>query len=94
MLCEIKREELNILTIIKENNMDILMLVRSGIFLLVGLISIIFRKQLNNLKNQFLTKISKEKLVRDERNRYINIGLIFIAISIILLIYSITRYVQ
>ena len=51
--------------------MDILMLVRSCIFLIGGLISIIFRKQLNNLKNRFFTIINKEKLVRDERNAYI-----------------------
>lgn len=71
--------------------MDILMMVRAGIFLLGGLICIIFRNQLNNLKNRFFTKINKEKLVRDERNAYIYIGIIFIVISIILLIYSITR---
>ncbi len=71
--------------------MDILMLIRSGILLFAGLISIIFRKQLNNLKNSFFSKINLKKLVRDEINTYVYFGIICIIISIILFIFSITN---
>ena len=69
--------------------MDDLMLVRSGIFLVGGLISIIFRKQLNNLKNRFFTKLNMKKWVRDERKVNIYLGIIFIIISIILFVFAI-----
>ncbi len=71
--------------------MDIFMLIRSGIFLVAGLICIIFRKQLNNVKNSWLTKLNMKKRVKDERKTYVHIGIFFIVISIILFIYSITR---
>lgn len=70
--------------------MDDLMLVRSGIFLVGGLVSIIFRKQLNNLKNRLFTKLDLKKWVRDESKGYIIAGMIFIIISIILFIFSTT----
>ena len=70
--------------------MDDLMLVRSGIFLVGGLISIIFRKQLNNHKNRLFTKLDLKKWVRDESKGYIITGIIFIIISIILFIFSTT----
>lgn len=68
--------------------MDNLMLIRAFIFLAAGLISIIFRKQLNNIKNKFLNKLNiKHK--EDERNVYFYFGIIFIIISIALFMYSI-----
>ncbi len=66
------------------------MLVRSGIFLVGGLVSIIFRKQLNNLKNRLFTKLDLKKWVRDESKGYIITWIIFIIISIILFIFSTT----
>ena len=65
------------------------MLIRSGIFLVAGLICIIFPKQLNNLKNRFFTKLNMKKWVRDERKVYIYLGIIFIIISIILFVFAI-----
>ena len=71
--------------------MDNLMLIRTGIFLVAGLICIIFRKQLNNLKNRFFTKLNIKKWVRDERKVYVYIGILFIIVSVILFVYSITH---
>lgn len=61
------------------------MLIRSIIFLIGGLVSIIFRKQLNSLKNRLFTNLNKENWVRDEPKGYTT-GIIFIIISIILFI--------
>jgi hypothetical protein len=69
--------------------MDTFMVIRSGIFLAGGLISIIFRKQLNNFKNRMLKKLHLESKIKDEKKAYYYTGMIFIAISIILLIYAI-----
>ena len=67
------------------------MLIRSGIFLVAGLICIIFPEQLNNLKNRFFTKLNMKKWVRDERKVYIYIGIVFIIISIILFVFAISN---
>jgi len=62
------------------------MLIRSGIFLIAGLVSIIFRKQLNNLKNNLFEKLHFKR--RNEIKAYLPLGIIFIIISIILFIIS------
>ncbi len=67
------------------------MAIRSGIFLVGGLICIIFGKQLNDLKNRLFTKLNKKKWIRDERKGYIYIGILFMIISVILFAYSITH---
>lgn len=69
--------------------MDNINLIRSGIFLLAGLVTIIFRVRLNNFKNNILEKLNFKK--RNEAKSYIHIGIVFIIISIILFIYSITQ---
>jgi uncharacterized membrane protein len=71
--------------------MDKINLIRAGIFLLGGLVSILFREQLNNIKNKWLVKFNMKKRVKDERKTYVYMGIILIIISIILFIYSITR---
>jgi len=63
-----------------------LMLIRSIIFLTAGIITIIFGKQLNNIKNKILIKLNFKP--RDERNSYFTLGIIFIVIAIILFLYS------
>jgi hypothetical protein len=63
--------------------------IRSGIFLVAGLVTIIFRKQLNNFKNRILKKLHMENRIKDERKSYVYMGIIFIIISMILLIFSI-----
>jgi len=67
------------------------MLIRSGIFLVGGLVSILFHKQLNNWKNHMLKRLHLDKMIKDERKGYIYTGIFFIVISIILFVYSITR---
>ena len=71
--------------------MDVLNLIRSGIFLTGGLVSIIFHRKLNNWKNHILKKLKLKRKVKDERKDYIHIGIGFIIISIGLFIYAITH---
>jgi len=71
--------------------MDKFNLIRSAIFLTAGLISIIFRKQLNNFKNYLLEKFNMKNRVKDERKIYFYFGIIFLIISVILFLYSITH---
>ena len=72
-------------------SMDNFMLIRSGIFLIAGLVTIIFKKQLNNFKNNMLQRLHMENRIKDERKSYIYLGIIFIIISMILFAYSITH---
>ena len=60
------------------------MTIRAGIFFVAGIVTIIFRKQLNSIKNKFLLKFHiKEK---DETKFYIVFGIISLIISVILFI--------
>ena len=65
--------------------------IRSAIFLIGGLVSIIFRERLNNFKNKILEKLNLKNRIKDERKGYIYTGIILIIISIILFIYAITH---
>ena len=67
--------------------MDTAMLIRSGIFLVAGLVSILYRVRLNNVKNDVLEKLHLQK--RNEIRSYIYIGIVFIIISIILFVIAI-----
>ena len=69
--------------------MDGTNMIRAGIFLVGGLVSIIFRKQLNDFKNRILKRLHIK--ARDERKAYIYTGVFFFIISAILFIYSITH---
>jgi len=64
--------------------MDTAMLIRSGIFLVAGLVLILFRVRLNNVKNDVLEKLHLQR--RNEIRSYIYIGIVFIIISIILFV--------
>jgi hypothetical protein len=63
--------------------------IRSSIFLVAGLVTIIFRKQLNNFKNRMLKKLHFK--TKNEKKSYVYMGIIFIIISIVLFVYSITH---
>ena len=69
--------------------MDKFNLIRSGIFFVGGLVTILFRKQLNNIKNNLFEKFGIKR--KDERKTYVYFGIIFFIISLILLVYSITH---
>jgi len=69
--------------------MDKINLIRAGIFLAGGLVSIIFRVRLNNFKNKICKKLGFKS--KDERKGYVYAGIILMIISIILLVYSITH---
>ncbi|NOR84732.1 hypothetical protein GQ473_01300 [archaeon] len=71
--------------------MDTLMAIRSGIFLVAGLMSILFRKQFNNFKNHMLEKFHMKNRIKDERKVYFYMGIVYILISIILVVFSITH---
>ena len=74
--------------------MDILFFIRSIIFLVGGLVTIIFRKELNNFKNHhivpLLIRFGFKSKIKDEIKCYYQIGILFIIISVILFIVSIT----
>jgi hypothetical protein len=59
-------------------------IIRAGIFFTAGLISIIFRENLNNTKNRLFEKINIKP--KDERRAYIYFGIVFFIISIVLLL--------
>lgn len=63
--------------------------IRAGIFLIGGLVSILFHKQLNNLKNRVLEKLNFKS--RDERKGYFITGIIFILIAIVLFVYALVN---
>jgi len=65
------------------------MAIRSDIFLVAGLVMILFRIKLNNFKNKVLEKLHFKR--RNEIKSYIYIGIVFIIISIILFIFAITH---
>lgn len=71
--------------------MDKINIIRAGIFLVAGLVTIIFGKQLNNFKNHMLENLNKKNWIKDERKAYVYCGIFFIIISVILFAYSITR---
>ena len=64
-------------------------IIRAEIFFVAGLIVIIFRKQLNNIKNKLLIKINIKP--KDERKTYIYFGILFFIISFILLMFGLIR---
>ena len=74
--------------------MDILYFIRSIIFLVGGLVAIIFRKELNNFKNYYivplLIRFGFKIKVKNEIKSYYQLGIVFIIISVILFIVSIT----
>jgi len=71
--------------------MDVINAIRSGIFFVAGVGSILFRKKLDNFKNYLLEKIHMESKIKDERKVYFYTGIVFIIISIILLVFAITH---
>ena len=71
--------------------MDNINAIRAGIFLVGGLVSIIFQKQLDNLKNNLLKKIHMKHRIKDERKGYFYTGIVLIIISIILFTFAITH---
>jgi len=74
--------------------MDILYFIRSIIFLVGGLVTIIFRKELNNFKNHYivplLIRLGFKSKVKNEIKTYYQLGIVFIIISVVLFIVSIT----
>ena len=66
-------------------------LIRAGIFLVGGLVSIIFRVRLNKVKNRMLKKLNLKRLIKDESKDYIYTAIFFFIIAIILFIYSINN---
>ena len=74
--------------------MDILFFIRSIIFLVGGLATIIFRKELNNFKNRYIVpllfRFGFKSKVKNEIKVYYQLGIVFILISAALFIVSIT----
>jgi len=68
--------------------MDIFNLIRAGIFIVAGLICIIFRERLNAFKNRMLKKFHFDRFVKDERRDYIYVAFLLFVIAIIFFILS------
>ncbi len=65
--------------------------IRAGIFLAAALILILFHKKVNKFQNYLLEKLHIKKRIKDERKSYVYMGIVFINISIIFFLYSITH---
>ena len=63
------------------------MLIRSFIFLIAGLIIIVFRVEFSNFKNKIIKKFNFKR--KSKTKDYVYAGIIFIIISIILWILAI-----
>jgi len=71
--------------------MDIPNLIRSLIFLTAGLIVIFSPKKVNKFQNYVLEKLHIKYNIKRDKKSYFNIGIVFIVISILLFIFSITN---
>ena len=60
-------------------------IIRAGIFFVGGLVCIIFRERLNNMKNRLFVKFKILSKPKDERKSYIYIAILFFIISLVLL---------
>ena len=65
------------------------MAVRSGIFLVAGIVGIIFRRWLNDIKNKLVVKFGLKS--KDEVKFYIYFGIAMIGIAVVLFGYAITH---
>ena len=71
--------------------MDGINIIRAGIFFVAGLLAILFQKKLDNFKNNMLEKLHMKSRIKNERKIYFYTGIVFIIISIILFLFSITN---
>ena len=62
--------------------------IRSIIFLIAGLVSIFFQKELNDFKNSMFKKLNMKNRIKDERKVYFYTGIFFIIISVILFLFA------
>ncbi len=71
--------------------MDTANFIRSMIFLTAGLIMILFPKKVNKFQNYALEKLRINRKISSETKPYYHLGIVFIIISIILFVFSITN---
>ncbi len=69
--------------------MDIRFAIRAGIFLAAGLIVILFHTKVNGFQNHVLKMFHFKTRIKNERKAYVNIGIVFFFIAVILFVYSI-----
>ncbi len=69
--------------------MDIFWMIRSGIFFIAGLITILFPKKVNKFQNYILERLHIKYRIKSEKKDYYYVGITFIIISIILFVVSI-----
>jgi len=70
--------------------MDNINAIRSGIFLVAGLLPILFPKKVYKFQMYLIKKLHIKYNVKKELKYYPHLGIIFIIISMILFVYSIT----
>ncbi len=64
-------------------------MIRSGIFFVAGLITILFPKKVNKFQNYILERLHIKYRIKSEKKDYYKVGITFIIISIILFVVSI-----
>ena len=71
--------------------MDIFSAIRAGIFLVAGLLPLLFPKKVYRFQIYWIKKLHIKYNVERDRKYYPYFGVIFIIISIILFVFSITH---
>ena len=71
--------------------MDIFWMIRSGIFFAAGLMVILFPERVYKFQIYLIEKLPINYNVERDRKYYSHLGIVFIIISIILFVYSITN---
>ena len=71
--------------------MDDFMLIKSGIFFTAGVLTILFREQLNKFKDHMLKKLNLKNKSKNKAKSYVHMGVVFIIIALILFTYAITH---
>ena len=69
--------------------MDKTNLIRAFIFFIPGILLIYFPKKVNIVQNYIVKKIHRKFNLEYDKKAYFNLGIIFLVISFILLVYSI-----
>lgn len=74
--------------------MDDLNTIRAGIFFVAGVLTILFRKQLNGTRLFMLKKLKWKNRLKNDLDAYYSIGVFFIAVSIIWFLFSVMNFTK
>lgn len=75
----------------QEPNMDTINLIRSFIFFVPGIAMLLFPKKVFNFQIYLIKKLGIKYNLEKEKKNYPRLGIIFIIISLILFVFSVTN---